>query len=172
MSPSSTDELVARYDASGAEIGSALRTDVRAQGLWHAAAVVLVRSTDGSQAYVHLRTADKDVFPGLHDCWAGGVVAAGETPAQCARRELAEELGIIDVTPRPLFTLVYDQPRQRCHNFTFEVHSDGPVRPQPEEIVSGGWMPMNELRAWANDPTSPLVPDGRYTIQEWFRRYG
>jgi len=172
MPPNSNDELVARYDAAGFMVGTALRSEVRAAGLWHAAAMVLVRSTDGTQAYVHLRTDDKDVFPGLHDCWAGGVIAAGETPAECAARELAEELGITSVTPRPLFTLRYEQPPQRSHNFVFEIHCDGPFTPQPAEIVSGAWMTMNALRRWAEAPGCTLTPDGRHTIQEWFRRYG
>ena len=170
MSPA--DELVARYDAVGDPIGTARRTDVRAQGLWHAAAVVLVRSADGTQVYVHLRAPDKDVFAGLYDCWAGGVVAANETPAECAERELAEELGITGARPVPLFTHVYNEPPQRCHNFAFEVRWDGPIVLQPDEIVSGAWMSLTELRTWADDPDSTLVPDGKLGIQEWFRRYG
>nr|WP_158884218.1 NUDIX domain-containing protein [Amycolatopsis anabasis] len=165
------DELVALYDESGAVTGSAPRAEVRARGLWHAAGVVLVRSVDGRSAYVHLRAPDKDVFPGAYDCWAGGVVAAGETPAECASRELAEELGIRGVTPIPLYTLVFDEPPIRCHNFAFEVRWDGPVVHQPEEIVDGRWMPLDELRRWAEDPASPLVPDGRLGVLEWFRRY-
>jgi len=164
--------LVARYDAHGQVIGSELRTEVRRHGLWHAAGVVLVRSADGADAYVHLRSPDKDVFPGMYDCWAGGVVAAGETPAECARRELAEELGITGVALVPLFTHTFDEPPVRCHNFAFEVRWDGPVVHQPEEIVEGRWMPLTELRAIADDPASPLIPDGWRGILEWFRHYG
>jgi hypothetical protein len=76
------DELVAVYDAGGAVTGQATRREVRAKGLWHAAGVVLVRSPDGESAYVHRRSPDKDVFPGRYDCWAGGIVAAGETPLE------------------------------------------------------------------------------------------
>jgi 8-oxo-dGTP pyrophosphatase MutT (NUDIX family) len=169
---SSANELVAVYDAAGAAVGSATRAEVRARGLWHAAGVVLVRSPDGESVYVHLRSPDKDVFPGYYDCWAGGVVAAGESPAECAFRELGEELGIHDVVPVPLFTHVFAQPPIRCHNFAFEVRSAGPIVHQPEEIVDGRWMPLPELRSWADDPRSPLIPDGRQGIREWFRRYG
>jgi hypothetical protein len=59
------DELVAVYDAGGAVVGKATRREVRAKGLWHAAGVVLVRSPDGESAYVHRRSPDKDVFPGM-----------------------------------------------------------------------------------------------------------
>lgn len=169
-----SDELVALYDQGGSVVGSTTRSRLRAEGLWHAAGVVLVRSGDGKAVYVHLRTAVKDVFPSTWDCWAGGVVAAGESPAECARRELAEELGVHGVEPVPLFTKVYDDGRNRCHNFAFEVRWDGPIRHQAEEIVEGRWLPLEELRAWVDDPAPelPFIPDGREGVQEWFRRYG
>jgi 8-oxo-dGTP pyrophosphatase MutT (NUDIX family) len=169
-----SDELVALYDQAGLVIGATTRARVRAGGLWHAATMVLVRSGDGDAVYVHLRTADKDIFPSMWDCWAGGVVAAGETPAEGARRELAEELGVEGVDPVPLFTKVYDDGVSRCHNFAFEVRWDGPIRHQVEEIVEGHWISLADLRGWVDDPAParPLVPDGREMAQEWFRRYG
>ncbi|GHF51720.1 8-oxo-dGTP pyrophosphatase MutT (NUDIX family) [Amycolatopsis bartoniae] len=165
------EELVAVYDETGRVTGSTTRADVRARGLWHATGEVLLRSGDGESVYVHRRSADKDVFPGLWDCWAGGVVAAGETPEECAFRELAEELGVRGVALTPLFTHVFEQPPLRCHNFCYEARWDGPVVHQPEEIVEGRWLPLGELREWARDPGSPLIPDGRAGILEWFRRY-
>ncbi|WIX99904.1 NUDIX domain-containing protein [Amycolatopsis mongoliensis] len=169
-----SDELVALYDQAGSVVGTTTRARVRDEGLWHAAGVVLVRSGDGNAVYVHLRTAVKDVFPSTWDCWAGGVVAAGESPAECARRELAEELGVHGVEPVPLFTKVYDDGRNRCHNFAFEVRWDGPIQHQAEEIVEGRWIPLEDLRAWVDDPAPelPFIPDGREGVQEWFRRYG
>jgi 8-oxo-dGTP pyrophosphatase MutT (NUDIX family) len=169
-----SDELVALYDQAGSVVGSTTRSRVRADGLWHAAGVVLVRSGDGTAVYVHLRTPTKDVFPATWDCWAGGVVAAGETPAECARRELAEELGVRGADPVPLFTKVYDDGRNRCHNFAFEVRWDGPIHHQAEEIAEGHWLPLEDLRAWIDDPAPrlPFIPDGREGAQEWFRRYG
>ena len=165
------EELVAVYDGSGRVTGATTRADVRARGLWHATGEVLLRSGDGESVYVHRRAPDKDVFPGLWDCWAGGVVAAGESPGECAFRELAEELGVRGVPLTPLFTHVFEQPPLRCHNHCFEARWDGEVVHQPEEIVDGRWLPLDELRAWAGDPASPLIPDGRAGILEWFRRY-
>jgi 8-oxo-dGTP pyrophosphatase MutT (NUDIX family) len=91
------DELVAVYDADGNAIGTATRSRVYAEGLWHGSAGVLVRSADGSRIYVHRRTTTKAVFAGMHDCLAGGVIDPGETPLQTATRELSEELGITGV---------------------------------------------------------------------------
>lgn len=163
-------ELVARYDATGRVTGSATRERMRAEGLWHAAASVVVLSPDRGSVYVHRRTDDKDIYPGLHDCWAGGVVAAGESPGAAANRELAEELGIRDPPLRFLFRSVHEHKTVRFHGFLYEVLWDGPIQHQPDEVAEGWWMPLTELRARLDDPAWPFVPDGQQFIKEWFAR--
>lgn len=165
------DERVAIYDDHGTVVGSTTRADVRSRGLWHGAAVVLVRSGDGESVYVHRRTDTKDVYPSALDCWAGGVIAEGETPDDCARRELCEELGIRGVTPVPLFGWAFEQGTVRCHNFTYEVRWDGPVVHQAEEVADGWWMPLDDLRTLLEVDDGTFVPDGRLGTLEWFRRY-
>ena len=161
-------ELVARYDPSGAVVGAVPRSVMRAGGLWHAATLVLVRSPDGQRVYVHKRTQTKDVYPDMHDCWAGGVVTAGETPSEGAVRELAEELGISGVEPAPLFSFRYVRPPVRYHAYAYEVRWDGPISHQPEEIATGWWMDLAELKKKLADPDWPFVPDGRVAIEKWF----
>jgi 8-oxo-dGTP pyrophosphatase MutT (NUDIX family) len=167
-------ELVAVHDAAGAVLGAAPRGEVYARSLWHAVGGVLLLSPDGARVYVHRRTDTKLVMPGLHDCWAGGVVAAGEDPATTAARELAEELGVVGVPLTPLFTLVYDEGPTglRSHLHAFEARYDGPVRHQPEEVAEGGWMPVDALRERLRDPTWPFVPDGRMLVEHWFATRG
>jgi 8-oxo-dGTP pyrophosphatase MutT (NUDIX family) len=164
------DELVAVYDADGIPVGSATRARMRAEGLWHAATMVLVCSGDLRRVYVHRRSPDKDVFPGLRDCFAGGVLGAGEHPDDGARRELAEELSIAGVELRPLFVLPFVRPPVRCHNFVYEASWDGPIVHQPEEIVSGGWLALPDLVTQLRDPDTDFVPDGRAVALEWLRR--
>jgi len=165
------DELIALYSPAGEVVGSVSRARMRAEGLWHAATVILVRSLDGSSVYVHRRSPDKDIYPGLRDCWAGGVLAAGEEPAAGAARELAEELGITGVPLRRLYRFPFEQPPVRCHNFVYETKWDGPITHQPEEIVSGGWVALADLVPQLRDPSSDFVPDGRAIALEWLRRY-
>ena len=171
-SPDPAAELVAVHDAAGAVVGVAPRGEVYARSLWHGVGGVLLRSVDGERVYVHRRTTTKLVMPGLHDCWAGGVIGAGETPAGTAARELAEELGVTGVPLTPLFTLAYDEGDGglRSHLHAFEARFDGPVRHQPDEVADGGWMPLEELRARLRDPSWPFVPDGRMLVEHWFAR--
>ena len=170
----SDDETVAIFDADGEVIGAAPRSQVYAQGLWHASAGVLVRSGDGGRIYVHRRTTTKAVFAGMHDCLAGGVVDPGETPLQTAARELREELGITGVPLEPLTSAAWNgewagKP-MRCHLFAFgiryDILRDGPIRHQPEEIAAGWWWTDDELARHLADPEWPFVPDTRVLIPE------
>ena len=134
--PDPAAEPVAVYDAAGAVVGVATRGEVYARSLWHGVGGVLLRSGDGACVYVHRRSATKLVMPGLHDCWAGGVVGPGEDPAGTAARELAEELGVTGVPLTRLFTLVYDEGAGglRSHLFAFEA----PVRRAGAPPARGG----------------------------------
>jgi 8-oxo-dGTP pyrophosphatase MutT (NUDIX family) len=162
------DEPVAVFDDGGRVIGAAPRGIVYRDGIWHGGTGVLVRSGDGERVYLHRRAAAKLIWPGLYDCWAGGVIGPGEDPAGAAERELAEELGISGVPLTPIGYFAFDQGGVRCHQFTFEVRWDGPVRHQPEEIVWGEWVTVDELRTRLADPhTWPFVPDGRVGAERW-----
>lgn len=167
------DELVTVYDADGNVVGAAPRSRVYAEGLWHASAGVLVRSTDGRRLYVHRRTDTKAMFAGMHDCLAGGVIDPGETPVQAATRELAEELGVSGVPLTPLASLAWDgwwngKP-MRCHLFAYQISYDGPIRHQPEEIADGWWWTDAVLAGHLEDPSWPFVPDTRVLIPQLLR---
>ncbi|MFC4373882.1 NUDIX domain-containing protein [Nocardia halotolerans] len=171
MSAHPESELLAVYDAAGQVVGAADRGTVYREGLWHASAGVLVRSVDGARVYVHRRTDSKLVFAGMHDCLAGGVVDAGEDPAETARRELREELGIVvpTGTALPLRATVSWDGRWagralRCHLYGYEYRYDGPIVHQPSEIADGWWWTDTELHARLRDPAWPFVPDTRAVL--------
>ncbi len=161
--------LYAEGDLSGRVIGSAPRSVVRAGNLPHAATAVLLRDGSG-RVYVHRRTDTKDVYPGAYDCFAGGVVAAGEQPADAARRELAEELGVRGAPLRELLRHWWDDEHTRYLAFVYDATWDGPVVHQPDEVAEGSWMTLAELRARLADPSWVFVPDGRAGLELLERR--
>lgn len=157
-------ELVDLVDADDRVIGCAPRRDVRARNLLHRGVGVLCLNGDGL-VYVHRRTATKDVFPGLYDMFVGGVVGRGEDYDSAARREIAEELGIVGPEPRYLFHHFY-LGRHNCSRVAvYDVEWDGEVRHQESEVAWGAWVTMETLLARLNE--WEFVPDGL----EIFHRY-
>ncbi|SIR89287.1 NUDIX hydrolase [Williamsia sterculiae] len=164
-------EQVAVYDAGGRVTGTADRATVYADGLWHASAGVLIRSTDRRRLYVHRRTRQKAVFGGLIDCLAGGVIDPGESVETAARRELAEELGVtVDGVMTPLTSGRWEgrsgDATIRCHLTAFVVDHDGPFRWQASEIADAWWWSAAELAAAIADSGSDFVPDTRAMLRD------
>jgi len=160
------EEQVAIIDDRGAVVGSAPRSVMRRDNLPHLVVAVLVRDPAG-RIYVHRRTDTKDVFPGQHDCFAAGCLQAGEEVEAAAKREVAEELGVVaEITP--LLVMRYDDAATRhvCHAFVATY--DGPISHQADEVAWGAWMTPDELRVRLADPQWPFVPDGRALIERWF----
>ncbi|MFH8346420.1 NUDIX hydrolase [Streptomyces sp. NPDC018045] len=169
------EEIVALYaegDLSGRVVGSAPRSRVRAENLPHCATQVLLRDTAG-RVYVHRRTDTKDVYPGMHDAWAGGVVAAGEDPDEAAEREVTEELGVRGCRVRPCFRYWYadaDTNYLACvYEAEYAPDRHGPVVHQASEVAEGWWMSWEELTARLSDPDWPFVPDGRAGLERYTR---
>jgi len=167
------DELVALYaegDLTGRVVGAAPRSEVRARNLPHAATAVLLPDGAG-RVYVHRRTQTKDIYPGCHDVWAGGVVLAGEEPDQAAQRELAEELGVRGCPLTPVLRYWYADEATSYLAFVYEARYDpdrhGPIVHQPAEVADGWWLDWDELLARLADPTWPFVPDGRATLDRY-----
>lgn len=173
------DELVALYDPTSPQprvVGAAPRSRVRSANLPHAGTAVLLVDDDG-RVYVHRRADSKDVYPGTWDAWAGGVVRAGEDPVQAASRELAEELGVRDVPLEPLFTAWFCDERLHELAFAFLARWHGAARHgeivhQETEVVDGCWMTVEQLHALLDDPSRPMIPDGRSALLRYLELVG
>lgn len=152
------DEILDIVDADDRVVGQAPRSRVYAERLRHRAAFVLVRDGQG-RVFVHRRTATKQVFPSCHDMFVGGVLGAGETYDDAARREAAEELGVPGLPqPTPLFRFLYETPEHTWWSAVYEVRWDGPVSPQPEEVAWHAFLTEDELRRRMDE--WDWVPDG------------
>jgi isopentenyldiphosphate isomerase len=162
------DELVDVIDDAGRTVGTVPRREMRARRLRHRCVYVLVFNGRG-ELFVHLRTATKDVYPSHWDVTAGGVLSAGESFDDGARRETAEELGV-EADPEPLFPFRYADERSVVQAVVYRVRHDGPFRLQPEEVVRGEFVPVAE--ALARAAREPFCPDGLAVLREYLQRTG
>ncbi|MGH7266861.1 MAG: NUDIX hydrolase [Candidatus Rokuibacteriota bacterium] len=156
MDPS--QELVDVVDEADRVVTTVTRREVRARRLLHRCAYVLVRNGAG-QILVHRRTETKDVHPGAYDVFAGGVCAAGESYDDCARREVAEEVGVTGAELRFLFRHRYSGPGGEAWGAVYEAHWDGPVRLQESEVAWSAWVAPRELERMLAE--QDFCPDSR-----------
>ena len=69
-----------------------IREEPIPEGLFHLVSDIIVKHTDGS--YLLMQRDKRKHFGGLWEATAGGSALCGETPMECAVRELREETGI------------------------------------------------------------------------------
>ncbi len=160
------DELVDVIDDEGRTIDTVPRHVIRARHLPHRCVYILVFDSAGN-LFVHLRTATKDVYPSHWDVAVGGVLAAGESFDEGARREVREELGI-DAKPEPLFPFRYADATSSAQAWAYRLCHNGPFRLQPEEIVRGEFVPLEEVAV--RSASVPFCPDGLAVFAEYRRR--
>ncbi len=137
------EELVEHVDDDDCVIGIVTRTRMRAENLLHRSVAIIVQATDG-RLLVHRRSDDKDLFPGWWDLAAGGVVGIDESYPDAARRELAEELGVV-AEPTFVRTARHDDEhaRELCH--VYRVTHDGPFRFDDGEVTEARLVDAAEL---------------------------
>jgi isopentenyldiphosphate isomerase len=165
----SASELVDVVDAEDRVVGRASRGEVRARRLRHRATYLLVFNGRG-ELFIHLRTATKDIYPSYWDVAVGGVVGAGESYDAGARRELAEEVGIRDAVPEPLFGFVHEDEANLVNGRVYRVTWDGPVVLQAEEVVRGEWVPPSGIRERVCRES--FCPDGVVALERYLAMAG
>jgi isopentenyldiphosphate isomerase len=159
-------ELVEILDDAGHVIGTVPRSEMRAKRLPHRCVYLLVFNSQG-KVFIHLRTATKDVYPSHWDMTVGGVLAVGESFDDAALREGSEELGVA-LAPEQLFPIHYSDQHTIVHGMVYRAIHDGPFVLQPEEVVRGEFLSIEDALARAK--TAPFCPDGLAVLAEYLGR--
>ena len=160
------DEIVLIVDKDNNEVGSAPRNEMRARGLYHRASYILVFNSRG-ELFVQKRTMRKDIYPGYYDVAAGGVVLAGESYDESARRELYEELGIRDTALAVLFSFFYEEGKNKVWGRVYSCTHDGKLTLQAEEVENGFFAFPEKVLALSAE--KPFTPDGLYVLKRYLR---
>ena len=148
-------ELLDVVDENDNVITVKTRGEIHAQGLMHRAVHILVFNNDG-ELFLQKRSLSKDEQPGKWDSSAAGHLDSGEDYYDCARREIAEELGIqVDQSLERLFKLPASLLTGNEHCMVYRYGYDGPMVLAPEEIDDGQWISPAAMdqRVAGHDPS-------------------
>ncbi len=151
------EEQVQIVDRQNRIIGSEPRSIMRRQVLTHRASFILVFNAMG-ELFLQKRTDTKDIYPGYWDVAAGGMVKAGESYEESAKRELAEELGITGIPLHFLFDHYYGDTVNKVWGRVFYCRHEGPFRLQAEEVAYGRFITV--AAALSLSFSEPFTPDG------------
>lgn len=153
-----SEEFLDVVDEHDRIIGRERRGMIHERGLMHRSAQVLLFNSAG-ELFLQKRSLNKDEFPGLWDSSAAGHLDPGETYAECAARELEEELGIRDAGGLDMLCkLTASAETGYEHCTVFRCVHDGPLTLQAEEVDEGRWVWPAEMDRLVKEPQSGLTP--------------
>jgi isopentenyl-diphosphate delta-isomerase len=160
------NDPVILVDADDVQVGTAGKLDAHQRGLKHRAISVLVRNSAG-ELLLQQRNPAK-YHSGL--LWANACCShplPGESTAAAAQRRLQQEMGFV-CPLEPLFTFDYRAPvsDELIENELVHVFGgthDGPITPDPAEVVQWKWIRFDDLATDIRDQPE------QYAV--WFRKY-
>jgi isopentenyldiphosphate isomerase len=138
------------------------RAWMRRDNLRHRGVGIVVLDSE-DRLLIHRRADDKDVWPGHWDMAAGGVLASGESYVEAARRELEEELGIVDADLHFVGEQRFEDESVNVITHGFIARHDGDVVFNDGEVAEARWVTAEEfvdlldVLPWCPDSLS-MVP--------------
>ena len=141
------EELLEVVNEKGEIIRTLPRSELHGDpSLLHRVVHVLVFSSTGD-LFLQKRSMKKDVAAGKWDTSVGGHVSSGETLEEAVRREMEEELGIVENKLTFLYSYIHSNPYESELVSTYSCVYDGEIQFQQDEIDEVRPWSMDEIRA-------------------------
>ena len=127
-----------------------IRGNTIPQGYYHLVCDIIVRHVDGT--YLLMQRDFKKNLGGLWEATAGGSALSGETPIECAKRELFEETGIKDGDLVEIGRTIHHSRQSIYFEYLCIVNIDkNTILLQEGETISFKWISKDELKSLTND---------------------
>lgn len=121
-----------------------VRGKIIPDGLFHLVCDVIVRHIDGT--YLLMQRDHKKHFGGMWEATAGGSALQGETPLECAIRELREETGIVSQNLKEAGKIVSPQTHSIYVEFLCVTDQDKDnISLQEGETIAFRWVSRDKL---------------------------
>ncbi|MDE5987398.1 MAG: NUDIX domain-containing protein, partial [Prevotella sp.] len=146
-------------------IGSILRGDAHNGSKTLHPVVHLHLFNSKGELFLQRRPEWKDIQPGKWDTACGGHIDYGESPEKALLREVREELGVTDYTPRRIDMYVHENDIERELVYVHTTVYDGDVHTDEHELDGG--------RFWTREDIARNLGSGIFTpnFEEEYRRY-
>lgn len=165
-SSSQKEEYLDIVDSSGNVIGQESRKVLHSDPQkTHMAVNILIVNGKG-EVLVQQRSYAKKFGGGLWEVSAGGHVNAGEKPADAARRELFEELGI-KVNLKLIAKKLFRYEKQSELVYLFSGKYEGQFSYDRNEIEELEWIKLDELEGFLRRKNNTLS-----NLQQWIGEIG
>ncbi|MBR5844285.1 MAG: NUDIX domain-containing protein [Bacteroidaceae bacterium] len=139
------EEWFPLVDEAGNVVGKATRRECHSGSmLLHPVVHLHIFDTKG-RLYLQRRSMNKDIQPGKWDTAVGGHVDYGETINEALRREVREELGIVDFEPVHNFTYHFRSRIERELVYSYRTVYEGPIKVDPVEIDEGRYWEIADV---------------------------
>lgn len=164
-------EIWDAYSKEGALLGFDLnRGEEIVSGVYHIVSEIILRHSDGEFLLMQ-RDFDKKLYPGKYEVTASGNALQGETPFECAIRELKEETGINGNNLIFIGKRVEYETNGLHYLFICESDCDKQaIQLQKGETISYQWLKLDELIKFID--TDSYINLGKKYIKEYLTKLG
>ncbi len=119
-------------------------------GVYHIVCDIAVKHIDGT--YLIMQRDYNKHFGGMWELTAGGSALQGETPLECAKRELMEETGVTTSNLEKLGKIIHDEHNSIYFEYLCITDCDkSSITLQPGETINYKWISVKELKQMNKD---------------------